>query len=323
LRDSRTALSEPAYVKAEIYNPDPPVIRYPIGPWEQVRDGSAEFEWIAEDPDPGETEELKVWIYYSQDGTTWTSVEEGIPNQNWYSWNVSALEDGNYSLKIVVSDCQEGEVNRTAEHIFEDVVVNNIDDPPVIEFLSEGLGGEIHTDEILLIWKGEDPDGDGITYSLFYQKEGTEEWVPIMGAQDINETSYLWDISEMDAGFYRVKIVGKENYTLGLEVEYITDTFEIGIKIGGDGDGERSVTINYGLLFGIGAGVIVLALIIIYIMFLNVRKKGVGLEEEELNGGSPGSEDDPITRDLEYQDQMGAPALSDVPHDDVVQSAEE
>jgi hypothetical protein len=240
-----------------------------------VRDGTAEFEWIAEDPDPGETGDLKVWILYSQDGTDWMLLEEGIPNENEYSWNVSVLTDGNYSLKLIVSDCQPEDFNHSTEYIFNNILVNNIDDAPVIEFLTEGLGILVFKNEILLEWRGTDADGDGITYSLFYEKDGEEVWLPMEGAQDITDTSFLWDISDVEDGTYRIKIIAKENYTLGLEGAYITTEIRIvnGYTLGEEGEGGRSVTINYGLLFGLGAGFVILALILIWIMFFFTRKK--------------------------------------------------
>ncbi|MGA1822813.1 MAG: FG-GAP-like repeat-containing protein, partial [Thermoplasmatota archaeon] len=308
VEDTSEKISAEVFVNFSIYNPDSPIVHWLNGPSEAVREGEAEFRWFADDPDPGETECLHVWIYVSQDGEDWVPVESDIPNENNYTMDVSGLEDGTHMVKFVFSDCKEGEFSRSTEYVFEDLVVNNINDAPVVVLVTEIDPEKPYRGWLNLTWDGSDADGDNVTYSPYYKLEGTDEWIPIPGAQNINETEFSWDISEMETGRYKVRIVATEDWKDGLEDELETISFRIEktMVLGGQEEGDRSVEINSGLLFGVAAGFVVLALVIVWIMFLNVRKKrSEGEEREGLNGEGP--DDEMSELDKEYEHLYGAP----------------
>jgi hypothetical protein len=271
-----------------------------------------------EDPDPGETDCIHVWVYTSKDGTHWIPVESYLPNENKYILDVSGMEDGNYMVKFVFSDCQEGEFTRTTDHIFENLIVNNINDAPVVVLVSEIYPDKVYREWMNLTWAGSDADGDNINYSLYYRLKDTVTWIPIPGAQNINETEFSWDISEMEAGYYQVKIVAVEDWKERLEDELETIIFVIEptMVLGGHDDGDRSVEINSGLLFGVAAGFVVLALVIVWIMFLSVRKKrSEGEERDGLNGEGP--DDEMSDFDKEYEHLYGAPKPTPPPEPDI------
>jgi hypothetical protein len=236
-------------------------------------------------------------------------VGSDIPNENTYTMNVSDLEDGNYKVKFIFSDCQDGEFGRSTEYVFEDLVVNNVNDAPVVVLVTEIDPEKPYRGWMNLTWTGSDADGDNVTYSLYYKLEGADEWIPIPGAQNINEMEFSWDISEVKEGRYRVKIVALEDWKEGLEdeLETIVFTIEPTLVLGGQDDGDRSVTLESGLLISIAIGFIVLLIVVLWIMFFVVRKKGEEEKETDESTGS-GSElessEDDQSNDLESQNGM-------------------
>jgi hypothetical protein len=286
-------------MEIEIYNPDPPEIRYPVGPHFPIRDGIADFEWYATDPDPGEDDQLLVWFFVSVDGEEWITMIDGIKNENMISMDVSNLEDGDYYVKMKVSDNQPGENERSVEVVLDrKMVVNNDNDPPKVEVVEGPSSDVVYTDDLTISWTGSDPDGDNITYTLYYRQKGTSDWIPIPGAQDIRETSYIWNVSGLDEGYYQIRIVGKEDYIEELESEWISEEFYVKPVKLDIGTEDREVTVNYGLLIGIAAGFTVLVLVIVWILFLNARKKDTGDEvypddlDPDSQEGSAGSAED-------------------------------
>jgi hypothetical protein len=86
------------------------------------------FEWTAEDADK---DTLRVSILRSGDGgETWETVKEGIEESS-YEWDVSDLQEGTYTLKVVVSDevSNPGRAE-TAEVILRGMVVDTT--PPTV-----------------------------------------------------------------------------------------------------------------------------------------------------------------------------------------------
>ncbi len=274
VQDTYLEVSEPSYLEIEVYNPDYPEIKYPFGPYFPIRDGIADFEWYATDPDPGEEDQLLVWYYVSIDGEEWTTMVDGILNENQLSMDVSGLQDDEYFVKMKVSDDQPGENERSVEVVLDQkMVLNNQNDPPEVEVI-EGPSSDVeYSNDITFTWTGSDPDGDDISYTLFYRLKDSSNWIPIPGAQDIKETTYTWNVSKLDEGFYQVKIVGKEDYIEELESEWISEEFYVKPVKLDIGNEDREVTVNYGLLIGIAAGFTVLVMVIVWILFLNARKR--------------------------------------------------
>lgn len=234
VKDTR-GVSSPAYtIYFEVYNPKRPVISSPIMP-NKVLSGSGTFTWIAEDPNPGETELLTVNILYSSDKVNWITLAEGVMNTGSFKWDVSNVPDGTYYLKIEVPDPVEEDL--AAIHIFEGVVVDN-PDPPTVEFTQVPAVGSNVSGEITFAWSGDDPDGDNLRYSLYYRKFGTGEWTLI--ASDIAGTSFAWNTSGLTTGDYEVRILARDDSSKGLESEQIYGPFQIYVRqvdSGGNGGG--------------------------------------------------------------------------------------
>jgi len=78
-------------------------------------------------------------------------------------------------------------------------------------------------------WLFEDANLDGLSFSLFYQREGDAHWYAL--AQDLQSNIHSWDSSQMEDGLYRVKVQASERPTvpepLALTAEKNSDAFVI------------------------------------------------------------------------------------------------
>jgi hypothetical protein len=59
------------------------------------------------------------------------------------------------------------------------------------------------------IWKGEDENGDELTYDLFYRREGETSWKLLKG--DLTDTILVWDTASAPNGSYVVKVVASDH----------------------------------------------------------------------------------------------------------------
>ncbi|MGA1822246.1 MAG: hypothetical protein ACMUIG_06945 [Thermoplasmatota archaeon] len=282
VKDSRGELSGAQTIYVTVYNPDEPEITSPAGPTAPVSGGTAKFAWIASDPDPGETEYLKVWVYVSEDGTQWTPVAEGIDNTGSYDLDVRDLDDGTWQVKIVISDGSEE--NLTAEHIFTGIVVNN-PDAPTVRFTTAPATDSNVTGDISFAWNGEDLDGDDISYEIQYRMSGDETWMPIQDASGLTDTVFVWNTSKLDTGHYEVRIIATDSSSKMLTGEQIIGPFQIWVEKEEDPDGGHSViddiddtpsddeSDNTGLFIVIGIVVVVIMLIIVVVLVFLVIKR--------------------------------------------------
>ena len=101
------------------------------------------------------------------DGVEWIPVVEEMENEKRYTMDVTGLDDASYLVTIKVADMQPGEDYRETEELFpKRMVVNNINDPPVIELIETPQVDVEYSGEIFLNWTGYDADGDNILYTL-------------------------------------------------------------------------------------------------------------------------------------------------------------
>ena len=59
-----------------------------------------------------------------------------------------------------------------------------------------------------IIWKGEDQNGDDLTYDVMYRREGETTWKLLKG--DLTDTILVWDTSSAPNGAYVVKVVASD-----------------------------------------------------------------------------------------------------------------
>jgi len=222
LRDSDLEYSEAQMVEFTVYNPDLPVISNTVAPRSPIK-GTALFTYTASDPDTGETGMLTVSFFLSEDGLDWTALQEGSPNTGSFELDVSGMEDGEYLLKIVVADPVTGGL---AEFVYPEFEVNNPDAPTIL-LVSEPSPGEKVSGEVSFSWSAQDPDGDSLKYYLYYSPEGDSSWFPIMEAQGISSSSFIWNTPGMENGNYTLKVVVRDWSLEDLQAEGVTQLFYI------------------------------------------------------------------------------------------------
>ncbi len=57
-------------------------------------------------------------------------------------------------------------------------------------------------------WEAADPNGDQMTYSLWYRGESETAWKPV--ATRLTETTYLWDTTTVPDGLYRARLLASD-----------------------------------------------------------------------------------------------------------------
>jgi len=77
---------------------------------------------------------------------------------------------------------------------------------------TEKTRDEIKHDPVIEIkWNVDNPDGDEIAYTLFFAKEGEEQWIPILKeGEKLSQTNYKWDTTSIPAGYYLIKVVASD-----------------------------------------------------------------------------------------------------------------
>jgi hypothetical protein len=232
LRDSNLEYSEPQIVEFTVYNPDLPVISNAVAPRSPLK-GIAIFTYTASDPDTGETEMLTVSFLISGDGIDWTPIEEGAANTGSFELDLSGMDDGEYQLKVVVADPVTG--GRT-EYVYPEFEVNN-PDAPTIQLVQNPSPGERVSGDVPFSWSAQDLDGDSLKFYLYYSPEGDSSWFPIMEAQGIASSSFIWNTTTMDNGNYTFKVVVRDWSIEDLQAEAVTQAFYIlNVKPAGDDD---------------------------------------------------------------------------------------
>jgi len=306
VKDSRGEISDPRNVYFTVYNPDEPEIITASGPTSMVS-RVASFTWYAEDPDPFETDWLKVWFLRSTDGVNWETVVDGMANTGTLSMDIQDWEDGTYKIKMVVADCQPGEYNMTTEYAFSDLIVDN-NDPPTVEFVDSPDGSVEHNGTLTFSWTASDPEDNRLLYSVYYRIVGTETWSTVPGAVRISTTAFTWDLSYLEDGDYELRIVAMEDTKDSLEAEVLSTTFKVKQPeavvdddddddvlppVQDTNDGETSV----GLIIAVVAAVAVLLVIILVgaaLVIMNRKKAQTqlpppgGLPMQPAQPGLPG-----------------------------------
>jgi hypothetical protein len=68
-----------------------------------------------------------------------------------------------------------------------------------------------HKTERKLAWKVTNPDNDPLKFSLFFQPDGSEQWLPIKTPEPFTKTKFGWDTASVPDGWYRLKVVAADS----------------------------------------------------------------------------------------------------------------
>ncbi len=74
-------------------------------------------------------------------------------------------------------------------------------------------GGELESGIVPITWTASDPDGDPLTYDVFYSPDNGTTWVQI--GDDINTTSFNWNSFPLNGDQFLVKVVASDSLLTG------------------------------------------------------------------------------------------------------------
>ncbi len=299
VKDTRGLESDTITRFFTVYNPDAPVITNPTGPTSSVEQTTT-ISWMVYDPDPFETDQLKVWIYYRTGDSDFSAVPDaqGIVNTNQHAIDVSEWADGTYQIKLIISDCQPGANNKTSKYLFMGIIVDN-NDPPVVAFTSVPDPLANNTGDLALSWEGSDPEDKGETYALYYRVAGNDGWIPISGALKLMTTSFIWNTSDLDTGDYELKIEITDGSKQKLTSEVIAPVFSVYVPVEEQPDADDDPLVidpqgdddngsNLPLLLLILAIGMILFLVMIVAGVLVMKKKNAAQQIPPPGGFPPG-----------------------------------
>jgi len=189
--------------------------------------GDLDIKWSAYDDQDGTS--LTIDLEYSQPGTGWEKLAEGISNTGSYSWDTTGVEDGQYFIRILAADTDG---NRILSGSQFDLLVDN-PDLPVLEIVHPREGSSLSRQAVIQ-WNSSDDEDEmnDLLVKISIRSDPADEWEPITynpitqsdwevntGSKDLN--TLLFE----DLGTYVLKIELKD--TDDMITEMISGVFEI------------------------------------------------------------------------------------------------
>ena len=182
----------------------------------------ATLSWEGEDED---NDDLEYDVYLDDTSDPQTMIAENIEDD---AWDLTDLENGTYYWKVVVEDGTD-----EAESDIWSFTVELPQEPenasPTVHLLSPANGSQLDPGQILLVWKGEDDDGDDLLYDLWM---GSDPGGLTLVAGDLSASTYT------SSG-----LLEGATYYWSVEVHDATDTgysetWQFSIASGSDGGGD-------------------------------------------------------------------------------------
>jgi hypothetical protein len=281
-----------------VYDPDPPEFLGQVeGPADtsDIKSDTLHITWAAHDPDEGESISYTLEISPAE-LDDWMVVETDLIG-NSYDLDLLQLEQGRYKLRLTAND--DSGLSSPVSIEYGPFYYNAPEAPSVTWLYPEssfngtiedelGVANETGIFLIDLLWSGYDPDGDNITYSLYWKTEGASEWSRLK--QGLKESAYSWNVTTFTDGSYLLKIDAKDSSSDELLTTTILGPFSIDIPwdppVGDDDDivGDDDVTSDEGIdivvIVAIAAGSVVFVIILV-IVILVVLSKTTGKSPDE------------------------------------------
>ena len=89
-------------------------------------------------------------------------------------------------------------------------------DAPTVTVVSPN-GGEVWQDMQIITWTATDPQGDPLTYTVFYSSNGGQSWTKL--ATGLAELSYLWDTNTVEDGTsYLIRVEATDGTYIGVNI---------------------------------------------------------------------------------------------------------
>jgi proteasome lid subunit RPN8/RPN11 len=160
--------------------------------------GVFKVTWKALDPD-GVITSLLI-EYRNIYEVSWNPLGENLDaTSNSYEWDTSALPDGEYLLRITVTD-DVGEKATTESGIF---TMKNKNTPPTLVLVSP-IDNQTLKGSVDIIWNASDDDGDTLNIRLEFSLDGGVKWNILAIVKSMG--SYTWSLSSIPAGNCLLKV---------------------------------------------------------------------------------------------------------------------
>jgi len=161
------------------------------------------IKWTATDDSSVENISIK---YSTDDGHSFTVIENKLQNTGNYQWEVPNIETDTGKIYITAID-GSGNDSVTASNHFS--IIDR--DGPVINIISP-KGGEVWTGSTQqsIIWNADDSNNIPTTL-IYYSLDDGKTWLHETDVE-INETEYIWTIPEKASDTVKIKIVAYDNH---------------------------------------------------------------------------------------------------------------
>jgi len=104
----------------------------------------------------------------------------------------------------------------SGRQVVEEYVPFNYEEVPTVTVVSP-FGGEYWSGTSTITWTTTDPQGDPLTYTVYYSPNGGQTWTQL--ATELTEPSYLWDTTTVvDGTNYLIKVVASDGTHTGVDV---------------------------------------------------------------------------------------------------------
>jgi len=165
--------------------------------------GVFKVTWMALDADGVVTSLLMEYRNIYE--VSWNPLGENLDAASGsYEWDTSALPDGEYLLRITVTD-DVGEKATAESGIFS---MKNKNTSPTLVLVSP-IDNQTLKGSVDIIWNASDDDGDTLKIRLEFSLDGGVKWNIL--AIVANTGSYTWTLSSIPAGSYFLKVTADDS----------------------------------------------------------------------------------------------------------------
>ncbi|MFX1512462.1 MAG: hypothetical protein ACFFCQ_07745, partial [Promethearchaeota archaeon] len=195
-----------------------PTILYPSNGETVI--GNIIIQWTNANDSIGHTVSYEV-SYSPNNGTDWLVLDTSILTTN-YSWDTTAVADGNSYLLNVTAICEQGLTNSSIIGPFTiDNILHTLSTPIIINPSGAGpFSGTITVSWTTVI----DSEGHSITYDVYLSNDTGISWILLRS--ELPDTTYQWVTPAVaDGSTYRLNVTAK--CTQGLVSSTATGNFAI------------------------------------------------------------------------------------------------
>ena len=156
------------------------------------------IQWTYDDRD---NDAVFFNISYQIDGGVWIPIIKELENQTSHLWDLSDFNQSYYnmSVKIIAYDAFGG----YSEDNSSDYFMFKVNSDPIVDLIYPN-GGEALHNIVLIHWNYSDPDGDTLTFGLYYNTGGSG-WQEIVAGL-VNTTFFEWSLHLFSTTYSNVTV---------------------------------------------------------------------------------------------------------------------